>query len=58
MKLHHKFTKQSKIQKSPYYRGLELWDKLPPVMHVKPSCYMNIKMVPVSAMYTMLRYAD
>ena len=32
VKLHHKFTKLSKIQKSPYYRGLDLWDKLPPVL--------------------------
>ena len=29
VKLHHKFTKLSKIQKSPYYRGLVLWDGLP-----------------------------
>ena len=29
IKLKHKFTRLSKIQKSPYYRGLELWDKLP-----------------------------
>ena len=29
VKLTHRFTKLTKIQKSPYYRGLELWDKLP-----------------------------
>ena len=29
IKMHHKFTKITKIQKSPYYRGLALWDKLP-----------------------------
>ena len=30
VKLIHKFTKLTKIQQSPYYRGLQLWDKLPP----------------------------
>ena len=29
VKMHHQFTKLSKIQKSLYYRGLALWDKLP-----------------------------
>ena len=29
IKMHHKFTKLTKIQKSPYYRGLGLWDNLP-----------------------------
>ena len=29
VKMHHKFTKLSKIQKSQYYRGLSLWDDLP-----------------------------
>ena len=28
VKMNHKFTRMTKIQKSPYYRGLELWDKL------------------------------
>ena len=29
VKMKHKFTKLTKIQRSPYYRGLKLWDKLP-----------------------------
>ena len=29
VKRHHQFTKLSKIQKSPCYRGLALWDNLP-----------------------------
>ena len=29
VKLKHKFTRITKIQRSPYYRGLELWDQLP-----------------------------
>ena len=29
VKLKHKFTRIKKIQRSPYYRGLELWDQLP-----------------------------
>ena len=29
VKLKHKFTRLTKIQRSPYYRGLELWDKIP-----------------------------
>ena len=29
VKMKHKFTRLSKIQKSPYYRGLSLWGKLP-----------------------------
>ena len=29
IKMQHKFTRLSKVQKSPYYRGLSLWDKLP-----------------------------
>ena len=29
VKMNHTFTRLTKIQKSPYYRGLELWDKLP-----------------------------
>ena len=29
VKLNHKFTRLTKIQQSPYYRGLQLWDKLP-----------------------------
>ena len=29
VKMNHKFTRLTKIQKSPYYRGLALWDKLP-----------------------------
>ena len=29
VKMNRKFTRLSKIQKSPYYRGLSLWDKLP-----------------------------
>ena len=32
VKLKHKFTWLTKIQKSPYYRGMDLWDKLPPCM--------------------------
>ena len=30
VKLIHRFTKLTKIQQSSYYRGLQLWDKLPP----------------------------
>ena len=33
VKMSHKFTRLTKIQKSPYYRGLELWDKLPQDIH-------------------------
>ena len=29
IKMNHKFTRLTKIQKSPYYRGMALWDKLP-----------------------------
>ena len=29
VKMKHKFTKLTKIQRSPYYRGLKLWDELP-----------------------------
>ena len=29
VKTNRKFTRLSKIQKSPYYRVLSLWDKLP-----------------------------
>ena len=29
VKMNHKFTRLTKIQKSPYYRGLSLWDSLP-----------------------------
>ena len=29
VKINHKFTRLTKIQKSPHYRGLALWDKLP-----------------------------
>ena len=29
VKLKHRFTRLTKIQQSPYYGGLELWDKLP-----------------------------
>ena len=29
VKLNHKFTRLTKIQQSPYYRGLHLWDELP-----------------------------
>ena len=29
VKLNHKFTRKTKIQKSQYYRGKQLWDKLP-----------------------------
>ena len=29
VKMKHKFTRLTKIQTSPYYIGLELWDKLP-----------------------------
>ena len=29
VKMNHKFTRLTKIQKSPYYRGLSLWDGLP-----------------------------
>ena len=29
VQMNHTFTRLSKIQKSPYYRGLTLWDKLP-----------------------------
>ena len=29
VKMKHKFTRLTKIQRSPYYRGLALWDKLP-----------------------------
>ena len=29
VKMNRKFTRLSKIQKSPYYRGLSPWDKLP-----------------------------
>ena len=29
IKMKHKFTRLSKVQKSLYYRGLSLWDKLP-----------------------------
>ena len=29
VKMHHKFMKITMIKKTPYYRGLALWDKLP-----------------------------
>ena len=29
VKMKHKFTRLTKIQRSPYYIRLELWDKLP-----------------------------
>ena len=29
VKLHHKFTRLTKIQRTPYYRGFALWDQLP-----------------------------
>ena len=29
VKMNDEFTRLTKIQKSPYYRGLSLWDKLP-----------------------------
>ena len=29
VKMNHKFTRLTNIQKSPYYRGLSLWDSLP-----------------------------
>ena len=32
VKMNHKFTRLTKIQRSPYYRGLVLWDKLPQQM--------------------------
>ena len=32
VKLNHKFTRLTKIQQSPYYRGLHLWDELPQEM--------------------------
>ena len=34
VKLKHNFTRLTKIQRSPYYRGLELWDKLPRELQV------------------------
>ena len=37
VKMNHKFTRLSKIQKSPYYRGLSLWDKLPKEMQLMES---------------------
>ena len=37
LKLKSQFTRLTKVQKSPYYRGLELWDKLPEKLQNEPS---------------------
>ena len=42
VKLKSDFTKLTKIQRSPYYRGLKLWDSLPEYMQ-KESCKLRFK---------------
>ena len=42
VKLKSDFTKLTKIQRSPYYRGLKLWDILPENVK-KESCKLRFK---------------
>ena len=37
IKMKSKFTKLTKIQRSPYYRGLKLWDQLPENVQKEPN---------------------
>ena len=37
VKLKSQFTRLTKVQKSPYYRGLALWDVLPDQIQTQPS---------------------
>ena len=37
VKMKSQFTKLTKVKKSPFYRGIELWDKLPHELQNEPS---------------------
>ena len=37
VKLVSDFTRLTKVQRSPYYRGLKLWDQLPKSVQKEPS---------------------
>ena len=37
IKLKSRFTRLTKVQKSPYYRGLALWNTLPDILQIEPS---------------------